>query len=75
MQTIPEATCQAVRRAYEGMIGVSIRDETIAFEAGVIAYRHLHPDTAEPLARDRVAQVIADSFERTELVWLSRYAS
>ncbi len=71
MPAIPESTCQAVRRAYEGVMGEYVRDDSIAFEAGVMVYCHLHPDTAEPTARDHVAQVIADSVGRAGLDWVS----
>jgi len=52
-------------------MGEYVRDDSIAFEAGVMVYCHLHPDTAEPIARDHVAQVIADSVGRAGLEWVS----
>jgi|GEM_PF-2807812 len=60
MAAIPETTREAVRRAYRNVLGDQIREDTIAFEAAVMVYRHEHPETPEAVARDHVAQMIAE---------------
>lgn len=65
-----DETRRAVTQAYTTVLDDQAASDTIAFEAAVMMYRHLHPALAESAARDRAAEMVADAVYRRALGWL-----
>lgn len=68
---LPEHIRFAVTRAYNTVLADEPATDTVAFEAAVMVYRRLDPDVSEQEARDRIADIIAESISRRAMEWVT----